>query len=306
MRTVANRDLAALRSFVTAQDGNAYQGAHPDTVIVDITHSNLQQRHLEIRLSKHSPLQEVYHLIHQKTGSAVDDQILQMFGVAGDMVVSALPAYADATRPLAFYGLDQHGMRVHCIDTNPHAISSRGALENVKLVKKFQLTDEQYEARSGTLRSWAKQQKAQDPSFSLQRHAEQHKALQEAKHMHKLGLEIPQGFELRDGVVTALEVAEENPDFSQDSVQHCKVGDRCQIQPGGRRGEVKWIGEIPNKDYWVGISLDEPVGHNDGTFAGNQVRCFNTVDKHGVFCRGKNVETGDFPEEDLFDSDDEL
>lgn len=42
---------------------------------------------------------------------------------------------------------------------------------------------------------------------------------------------------------------------------------------------------------------------NDGTAKG--VRIFECEEGFGSFARGKNVTTGDFPERDLMDSDDE-
>ena len=55
----------------------------------------------------------------------------------------------------------------------------------------------------------------------------------------------------------------------------------------------------------VGVHLDEPAGTHDGMCKGN--RYFECPDKHGTITRAKNVECGDFPEEDIFeDSDEEL
>ena len=55
----------------------------------------------------------------------------------------------------------------------------------------------------------------------------------------------------------------------------------------------------------MGIRLDEPLGQNDGTVKGSRV--FECPSGHGVFTRGKNVTTGDFPERDILDelSDDD-
>jgi hypothetical protein len=53
----------------------------------------------------------------------------------------------------------------------------------------------------------------------------------------------------------------------------------------------------------VGVQLDEPSGSNDGTIKG--ARKFTCPDKYGAFVRGANVAVGDYPERDLFGSDDE-
>lgn len=379
---ISNRDLLAIRNYVTAKDGtNPYgEAIHPDTVIVDLTHSNLQQRHIEIRISKHMPLSQLYELIHRKTGSCMDDQILQVFDRVGALQCDALPAYQDrhhGQRPVAFFGMEQHGMRIHCIDTNPHAISARGALENTALVPKYVMSDDEYNARTtGTLRAWVRAQQALDPSFTIEKHGQRHQAYVEAVRRHRMGLPLPNGFQLAaDGTIVAATsdptrsgnstgtlpgqgchgssrntstpsgtaIISDNTtsipntnhhsedDTGERSVAHCHVGGRCQVQPGGRRGRVAWVGTITegqsvssssvkamssalssssSSSYWVGVILDEPMGHNDGTFGINGKRYFVAPPKHGVFCRGKNVEVGDFPEQNLFldsdDDDDEL
>jgi hypothetical protein len=50
-----------------------------------------------------------------------------------------------------------------------------------------------------------------------------------------------------------------------------QVGDRCEVNPGGKRGEVKFVGKIPAiaAGWFVGVQYDEPVGKNDGTCKGN-------------------------------------
>jgi tubulin-folding cofactor B len=310
--TARMNEMRALRSYVTAQAGP--YGLHPDTILVDLTHSNLQQKHIEIRLSKHCSIQKLYELLHQKTGSAIDDQILQLYNNNTDeCVVMELPAYdsPDAARPIAYYGGMDCGnsLRVHCMDTNPFAISARGALENVALVEKYRMSDEEYASRKGTVRSWAREQQERDPTFSLQAHAAKHQAMQHAQRQWKRGLPLPEGFVVENGAVVAVSVvvvSGENvtEDCGETSVAHCTVGDRCEIQPGGRRGRVAWVGSIlPDLEYWVGVILDEPVGQNDGTFKATGERYFEAPPRYGAYCRGKNVETGDFPERDLFDDD---
>ena len=49
-------DLIALQSFVTEKDNSQYDDLHADTLLLDITHSNLKQRHVEIRFDKHTTI----------------------------------------------------------------------------------------------------------------------------------------------------------------------------------------------------------------------------------------------------------
>ena len=46
------------------------------------------------------------------------------------------------------------------------------------------------------------------------------------------------------------------------------MGDRCEVEPGEKRGVVKFVGraETVAPGYFVGIQLDEPLGKHDGTY----------------------------------------
>ena len=60
------------------------------------------------------------------------------------------------------------------------------------------------------------------------------------------------------------------PDLSVWSASNLnmKVGDRCQVEPGEKRGVVKYVGraESLGPGYWVGIQYDEPLGKHDGMY----------------------------------------
>lgn len=47
-----------------------------------------------------------------------------------------------------------------------------------------------------------------------------------------------------------------------------QVGDRCEVDPGGKRGEVKFVGKVDTlaAGYWIGVQYDEPVGKHDGVY----------------------------------------
>ena len=85
-----------------------------------------------------------------------------------------------------------------------------------------------------------------------------------------------------------------------------KQGLRCRILPSNdhRRGVVSFVGQVPDipgVGAWIGVTLDEPTGKNDGSV--NGTRYFSCAPKSGVFLRAERVEIGDFPELSL---DDEL
>ncbi len=51
------------------------------------------------------------------------------------------------------------------------------------------------------------------------------------------------------------------------------------------------------------MQFDEPVGHNDGSVKGMQV--FTCPAGYGAFVRGSNITVGDYPERDIFGSDED-
>lgn len=84
------------------------------------------------------------------------------------------------------------------------------------------------------------------------------------------------------------------------------VGGRVRLLPesDARRGTVSYTGlvpEIPGIGAWVGVTLDEPTGKNDGSVKGK--RYFECGSNCGVFVRPERCEAGDFPVLDEFDED---
>jgi tubulin-folding cofactor B len=171
-------------------------------------------------------------------------------------------------KKLGFYSV-QHGMVLHIIDNDPFSISRHGGLEDVSLVPKFEMSDDVYDKREKSVRAFKRDQLAKNPLWKAP------------------NMQNPQ---------------QDAPDAS--SVSHVKVGGRCQVEPGQRRGRALFAGEIPTLGgggHWVGVALDEPVGKNDGSLGGE--RYFECEARYGTFVRGSRVEMGDFPERDIMDED---
>jgi tubulin-folding cofactor B len=316
---IKNRDLLAVRSYITAKDATQYDHVHRSTVVLDLTHSNLIQKHVEIRFDKHDTLERLRQRIHQKTGTSPGFQHLQIKS-AGEILREIPPTVEDHYK-LGYFGLEHHGLEVHCVDLNSHSGSKGGQYEDVSLVQKYKMSEEEYNQRKGTLRDWGREQKTKDSTFTLAKHARHHREMADAQRQHKLGLELPEGFFLdtngtvvRDDEYEASQAPQRRATpssdtagiYGEESVAGMEVGNRCQVVPGVRRGMVSYIGEVPelggDGGFWVGITFDEPVGKTDGT-AMDGKRYFEAMPKHGGFVRGKNVQVGDFPERDLFDED---
>ena len=320
---INNTDLLALKSYITAADSTQYASLAASTLVLDLTHSNLHQRHAEIRFDKHDTVDELRRRIHQKSGTPPCFQHLQIR--SGGLIICEIAPETETNRMLGYFNLP-HGANVHCIDIDPHSKSAGGAYEDTSLVEKFTLTDEEYNKKKGTLRDWGRKQKENDPDFSLRKHAREHAELVEAKRLYRESGEVKKGFEVDDsGAIIRSEVevhekeekANENVaeiEFGDGSVEHLHLGARCQVSPGARRGEIAFLGkiaELGGGGHWVGVILDEPVGKTDGTVNKSGIRYFKAPGPNrGGFFRGRNVEAGDFPEIDIMDeledSEDEL
>ena len=307
-----NLDLLAVRSYVTSRDETNYEDVSADTVIIDVTHSNLQQKHIEIRFSKSDMLHTLRTKIYRQTGTSPSHQHIQVYYY--NDIVCEIPVITCGDTYKIGYFISQHGMRIHVVDTNPLSISANRALEDVSQVTKFRLTDDEYNVRDKTLRQWKNTQQEKDPTFTLQRHAVRHSQLQEAILLYKRGLPLPPGFEYDDQSKQVIPSTNSdaydgnenhNDDiYGPDSVDHCIMGKRCQIRVGERRGKVAWTGMLQNHEtgYWVGVELDEPTGKNNGTINGTEY--FSTNTNHGAFVRGIQVDVGDYPiKDDIWDDD---
>ncbi|KAL9247886.1 hypothetical protein vseg_021266 [Gypsophila vaccaria] len=170
---------------------------------------------------------------------------------------------SDNSAPFGFYS-PLNGYRLHVVDLDPSSITSGGWLDDTSLVQKYEISEEDYEKRQGTFR----------------------------KFKEKLAHQNPQS------------VSTKVPDnYMEDLCANIKVGDRCQVQPGDKRGIVKYVGraDILGPGFWVGIQYDEPLGKHDGMVRG--IRYFNCPQLHGGMVRPDKVQVGDFPERDLFDDE---
>lgn len=310
-----NSDLLALKAYIQRKDATQYDDLPSDMVLLDLTHSNLKQQHIEIRFYLSDTVDTLRARIYQKTGTPHMFQHLQIFSAG--VCLNEIAQNADETTKLGFFSL-YHGMRVHCIDLNPHSGSKGGQYEDTSLVDKYVMSEEEYAKRKGTLRDWQQQQKAKDATFTLRKHAKEHSEMVEARRLAKLGLELPPGFEYdENGAPVRIELDEEeekvkqaaiaSADGAASAVADIEIGMRCEVQPGGRRGRIAFVGEVKELDggHWVGVIFDEPVGKTDGTTP-DGTRYFDAPgSNYGGFVRGKNVTVGDFPERDLFDEDSE-
>mmetsp|Transcript_14945 Transcript_14945/g.29063 ORF Transcript_14945/g.29063 Transcript_14945/m.29063 type:complete len:272 (-) Transcript_14945:269-1084(-) len=268
---MAAMDMNTLNQYVRLEDAHFGQQIAEGTALVDVTHSNLEQRWPEIRVDLHTTVGALKDRLyrHGGTGAGFQKLVLKQDG-------AVLCELDDDSKMLGYYGVAT-GMNIHIVDTDPYSFSKDGGLENVDLVKKYVMSDEDYEKRDNSLRNYKKKMRETDPYFTF----------------------LPEN---------RREPKNLNPPTAED-VKDFKIGDRCQVEPGARRGTIVWKGDgegYVGNGYWIGVHLDEPLGKSNGTVKGKKF--FEVPEKHGAFIRPDKVEVGDFPERDIFaelSSDDE-
>lgn len=145
------------------------------------------------------------------------------------------------------------GMQIHVSDTSGEIAK----LLDSSMIEKYNISDEQYDQRSESIRAWKK----------------------------------------REGLGKKSDPTSEYIENSRKIAESIKVGSRCSVQLSNqpeKRGVVSYVGETKFRPgYWIGITYDEPVGKNDGSVEG--VRYFTCMEKYGGFVRPQDVYIGDFP-----------
>jgi len=170
---------------------------------------------------------------------------------------------------------------IHVVDVDPNSCSANGWLEDVSKVEKYQISEEDYNARDNTYRKFKEEKLKEDPTWTLQK-------------------EIAK----RTGKEYKEPISDE--EYLAAEAQSVTVGSRCEVYPGGKRGQVMYVGKVEGipLGYWVGVQYDEPVGKNDGMVKGK--RYFECAPKYGGLVRPNNLKVGDFPPVDDLSSDEEM
>lgn len=253
-----------MRAYVTGSDHLQYTYLAEGSIQVNVTHSNLKQFVMELRLDLSSPISEVKRKLYTHNGSAIEAMELELRDDEGRCLARML----DDSRPLGFYGA-QNGMTIHVIDTDPYSLSRDGGLDDVSKIEKYRMTDEDYDKRENTLRSYKKKMLEKDPTFKF----------------------------VKTGGGGGGEKSSVNYE-DEACIAGISVGGRCEVAPGARRGTIMYVGAVGPlpEGYWVGVKLDEPLGKGDGSRGG--LKFFDAEDKYGAFVRPDHVVVGDFPPDD--------
>lgn len=278
-------DMQMLKEYVQWDSGSLNRSE--STVLLHVTHSNLKARMFELRLDRHMTIETVKEKLRSHTGTGSAFMHLTLLDGDGQVV-------ADMSNDELMLGYfsPMDGWTIHITDLDPHSLSAGGGLEDVNLVQKYEISEEDYLKRENNFRRWKEEKQAADPSWSF---AKEIKQRQDAQRMKADPSYVPEPPKER---IT-------DDEHMAELVATMKVGDRCEVTVGGKRGSVQFVGKIPAiaPGYWVGVQYDEPVGKNDGSVKGK--RLFQCPPKYGGFLRPDKLQVGDFPELDDFLSDDE-
>jgi tubulin-folding cofactor B len=96
---------------------------------------------VDIRLNLHSSLAEVKEKIYRHCGTKPHYMTLILKN--GSSVVGMLD---DEDRKLGYYPV-QHGMTIHVQDNDPFSLAKGGGLEDISLIKKYEISEEDYDKR---------------------------------------------------------------------------------------------------------------------------------------------------------------
>ncbi|KAH8398583.1 hypothetical protein KR222_000506 [Zaprionus bogoriensis] len=229
----------------------------------NVSNSHNSNVAFEIKFSKDITIAQLKSKLEILTGGNAVTMKVELY--KGDHYLTSLD---NNNAKLGFYA-SCDGLRLHVID-------SFGSIcfENEN-VEKFELTKDQYEQRSDSVRNYLKQNR-------LGKYNEEEMERMEAKRQSQ------------------------NEEI-QKRADLCVLGSRCQVTvPGNptRRGTVMYNGPLDGKNgIYIGVQYDEPLGKNNGSVDGKVY--FVCSPNYGGFVTPLSVEVGDYPAEN-YSIDDEL
>ena len=199
------------------------------------------------------------HKLASHTGTAAEDIVgLTLLDSAG-AVVARLDSKGDETK-LGFFSPGD-GFCLRFDDNNPCSLAKGGWLEDTSLVQKYEMNDETYDRREGTFREFARKRREQDPGWTLEKEMS-------ARRNGGAAADAPS---CASAAAPRPDSENSNPlldgDYQRDLASSIEPGDRCEVNPGGKRALVRFVGngvESLTEGFWVGVEYDEPVGKNDG------------------------------------------
>ncbi|KAK2847273.1 hypothetical protein Q5P01_010272 [Channa striata] len=212
------------------------------------------------KFNKGITIAELKGKLEMVVGTPASFMDLELFSVSNRF----LQKMDDNEALLGSYPVDDN-CRIHVVDRSG---GQGDEFTDVSKVEKFELSDDAYNKRTDTARSFMKKER-------FGRFNEEETAKKKAERAAR----------------------EEEQKVASDAIS---VGNRCKVEVPGqptKLGTVMYVGETEFKPgYWVGVKYDEPLGKHNGTVEGK--RYFECDNKYGAFVKPLTVTVGDFPEED--------
>lgn len=231
-----------------------------DTLIrLNFSHSHSKTILAEQRFYSSTKIFEIKNHLSKKYGTLPE---YMKFTIVGKNIV-----IDDDEKTVKDYSLNDYD-KIHVTDSNPYSIMVQNNFDDLSTVKKYEISEEDYEKRENTVRKYRK---------------------------------------IMENDVDYKKINENNEELYKEEALSLVINHRCLLGDGQRRGEIMYIGlcKALGHGYWIGIKLDEPLGDSDGSV--NNKKFFECEMNFGVFVRPNYVKIGDFPIEDLFnENEDEI
>jgi tubulin-folding cofactor B len=229
------------------------------------THSHTSQVIAEIRFYKSQKLFEIKDTFSRKFGTLPEYTKLKLIKRNGQ---ERPLREEDDERSLNELAIDDYDT-IHVHDLNPNSMLVQNNFDDLSAVKKFEISEEDYNKRDDTVRKFKKKLMS-DPNY------------------------------------IAMLDKSKGPTY-EDEAALIDIGSRCLLGDGIRRGEVVFVGMVKELGYgfFVGVKLDEPMGDTNGEVKGKKY--FTCQSNYGIFVRPNYVTVGDYPPEDIFnEAEDEI
>ncbi|GAW80134.1 tubulin-specific chaperone [Plasmodium gonderi] len=249
-----------------------------DFIKVDLVHNLYKNKKWrEIKLNKYEAIENIKKKIYTHTGTAWDNMNLYAYdelNIENSQVFLSNDQFC-----LNDYQVKDNYTIYIQEKNNPvpsdiiYHIDDTEQLEKLKHLK-YEMKEEDYDKRQDTFRNFIKKIRSKE-GVNREKNA-------------------PVGENYQN--VNALNENTSNNMYDQEIY---KIGNRCRIKIGDRRGVLKFIGKLKKgNEISVGVDLDEPLGNSDGTYQKKYLfECKG--DKYGYIGNINSIEVGDFPSFDI-------
>lgn len=258
---------------------------------VDLIH-NLHKNKVwkEIKFNKYETIENVKKKIYSHTGTPCDGMKLYAYD---DLNIKQTQMFlGDNNLCLNDYNVRDNYI-IYVYETGPHLDKEIYNIDNEQILeqlkdRKYKISEEAYENRQDSMRNFLKKLREQKKK---EKHKEEGGAGGESGEGRAGGKNL--GLDISDGTSTHFD------NINMYDKELYKIGNRCRVIIGDRRGVLKFIGNLKNNnEIYVGLDLDEPLGNSDG-FYKNQFLFECKGDRYGYLGLINSIEMGGFPPIDI-------